>query len=136
MARLTFDKLQSQLMDPKWIEEIEAQALIAKSKPMKDSPQAALICPRCKSHVNIIADGHVCGNCLYPLVFSPYSFENLPLVEFVLPPDLSHEKVLACDTVQRVAGDRHWRSEGQDELEEEDGQDVGLQHRAGQGEAR
>jgi hypothetical protein len=93
LARVAFDKLQSFVLCPEWVEETEAQALVAKSKPMKDSQEAGYFCPRCRSEVQILTDGSVCGNCYYPLIISPLTFENLPLVEFTVSGDLSHEKV-------------------------------------------
>lgn len=93
LARVAFDRLQSYVLSPEWIEETEAQALVAKSKPMRDSPEAGYFCPRCRSEVQILTDGTTCGNCYYPLVMTPLSFEVLPLVEFVVAGDMSHEKV-------------------------------------------
>ena len=93
LARVAFDKLQSHVLIAEWVEEVEAQALLAKSKPMKDSQEAGLFCPRCRAEVQIMTDGANCGNCYYPLIFSPLGFENLPLVEFCVPPELTHEKV-------------------------------------------
>jgi intraflagellar transport protein 122 len=94
LARVAFDKLQSFVLSPEWVEEVEAQALISKSKPMKDSLQAGYFCPRCRVEVQILTDGATCGNCYYPLVISPLKFENLPLVEFKVTGETSHEKVL------------------------------------------
>lgn len=94
LARVAFDKLQSYVLNPELVEEVEAEALISKSKPMRDSPQAGYFCPRCRVEVQILTDGASCGNCYYPLVISPLRFENLPLVEFAVAGDLTHEKVV------------------------------------------
>lgn len=93
LARVAFDKLQSFALSPELVEEVEAQALISKSKPMRDGLQAGYFCPRCRTEVQILTDGAACGNCYYPLVVSPLTFENLPLVEFAVAGDMTLEKV-------------------------------------------
>ena len=93
IAKLAFDKLQSKILNPSWIEEVEAEALQAKSKQHKNSKEAGLFCPRCRSEVQIFGEEPTCGNCSYPLVFSPLSFESLPLVEFTVSGEVTHEKV-------------------------------------------
>lgn len=94
MARIAFEKLQNQVIAPEWVEEVEAQAVLARGKPLKDSKEAGLYCPRCRAEVQILTDGANCGNCTYPLVFAGIGYECLPLVEFTLgATDLTHEKV-------------------------------------------
>ena len=93
IAKLAFDKLQTKILNQNWTEEVEAEALLAKSKQHKDSKEAGLFCPRCRSEVQTLGEESSCGNCFYPLVFSPLSYENLPLVEFVVTGESNHDRV-------------------------------------------
>ena len=66
-----------------------------KSRPFKDEEELLPLCYRCSHHNALInAKGNMCANCGQPYIFSFATFVLLPLVEFVLPDDMSDEEAL------------------------------------------
>lgn len=67
-----------------------------KARPFKDEEELLPLCYRCSHHNALVSQrgSNDCSNCGQPFVFSFASFEPLPLVEFVLPDDISDEEAL------------------------------------------
>ena len=69
--------------------------------PFADEESLAAICFRCSAPIPLqpTAGGEACAHCKQPFVFSMFSFEALPVVEFVL------EDGIAADEAARLIGD-------------------------------
>jgi intraflagellar transport protein 122 len=95
-ARNVLERLDELIINTKHSDEIEALSLNMKAKPFKDEEELLPLCYRCSHHNPLLNQkGNNCGNCGQPYVFSFASFEPLPLVEFVIPDDISDEEALS-----------------------------------------
>jgi intraflagellar transport protein 122 len=95
-ARNVLDKLDELVVSSKFLDEIESMSMSIKAKPFKDEEELMPLCYRCSHHNPLLNQkGNDCINCGQPFVFSFASFIHLPLVEFILPNDISDEEALA-----------------------------------------
>jgi hypothetical protein len=95
-ARSILEKLDELILHSKFSDEIELLSMNIKAKPFKDEDELAPLCYRCSHHNPLInSKGNNCSNCGQSYVFSFASFEILPLVEFVLPNDITDEEALS-----------------------------------------
>ena len=69
-------------------------SLLIKSKPFSDKEALQPICNRCMNPNLILASDEKCTTCYHSFVGSFISFENLPLVEFKVSPQITHQKVI------------------------------------------
>jgi intraflagellar transport protein 122 len=92
-ARNVLERLDELIVSSKYSDEVEVLSLNMKAKPFKDEDDLLPLCYRCNHHNPLLsAKGNDCSNCGQPFVFSFASFEPLPLVEFVIPDDISDEE--------------------------------------------
>ncbi|KAI9343877.1 WD40-repeat-containing domain protein [Zopfochytrium polystomum] len=90
LARYAYDQLRGMILPPEWEEIVEVSALTVRGKPSRDPEDLETTCPLCNSPNPLLnAKGDVCQNCQEPFIRSFYSFETLPLIEFVLEDDIS-----------------------------------------------
>lgn len=95
-ARNILERMDELIVSTKFSDEVEALSLSMKAKPFKDEDDLLPLCYRCSHHNPLLnSKGNDCSNCGQPFVFSFASFEPLPLVEFVLPDDISDEEALS-----------------------------------------
>ena len=93
-ARVALEKLNQYVIQDSWVEELEVANLKARAGNSGDSNDTILRCFRCGNKSEVIAKNNTCGNCFHPLLFSPLSFANLPLVEFEVTGDMTHEQIM------------------------------------------
>lgn len=103
-ARYIIDRIDEIVVPNKYSEQIDQIAMSVRARPFKDEEELLPLCYRCSHHNALVspehrgtssgACGNECANCGQPYVFSFASFEPLPLVEFILPEDISDEEAL------------------------------------------
>ena len=94
-ARNVLERLDELIMNSKYSDEVEIMSLNMKAKPFKDEDELLPLCYRCSHHSPLLnPKGNFCSNCGQPFVFSFASFEPLPLVEFVIPDDITDEEAI------------------------------------------
>lgn len=94
-ARNILEKLDELVVNNKYSDEIESLSMNIKSKPFKDEDDLLPLCYRCSHHNSLLnPKGNQCTNCGQPYVFSFATFMTLPLVEFILPDDITDEEAL------------------------------------------
>ena len=94
-ARNVLERLDELVVNNKFSDEIELLSMNMKAKPFKDEDELMPLCYRCSHHNPLLnPKGNDCSNCGQPYVFSFATFIPLPLVEFVLPDDISDEEAL------------------------------------------
>jgi intraflagellar transport protein 122 len=80
------------------------------------------LCFKCSSTNPLVGPkGNICANCKHEFVYSFYSFDNLPLVEFIPEDGISDEealKLIARDPPP-ASSSSHWK-EGADVMALED----------------
>jgi intraflagellar transport protein 122 len=95
-ARNVLERLDELIVSSKYSDEVEVLSLNMKAKPFKDEDELLPLCYRCNHHNPLLnPKGNDCTNCGQPFVFSFASFEALPLVEFVIPDDITDEEAFA-----------------------------------------
>lgn len=95
-ARNVLERLDELIIPNKYTDEIELLSMNIKAKPFKDEEELLPLCYRCNHHNPLInLKGNDCSNCGQPFVFSFASFEPLPLVEFIIPDEISDEEALS-----------------------------------------
>ena len=95
-ARTILERLDELIISNKYSDEIESLSMGIKAKPFKDDDELLPLCYRCSHHNPLInSKGNNCSNCGQPYVFSFASFEPLPLVEFIIPDEISDEEAFA-----------------------------------------
>ena len=111
-SRNIFERLDEIMIPSKHIEEVEAMTMNIRAKPFKDEEELLPLCYRCSHHNPLLnPKGNDCTNCGQSYVFSFALFEILPLVEFVLPDDISDEEALALiDQVPNSVFDKDAKS--------------------------
>ena len=96
LARSVYDRLRTLRIPDRWMTQIDTGMLTIKSKPFNDVEDLHPFCYRCSSPNPMLgasnSDG--CTNCFHPYIRSFYSFEHLPLVEFVLDDTISHAEAM------------------------------------------
>ena len=95
-ARTILERLDELIIINKYSEEIESLSMTMKAKPFKDDDELMPLCYRCSHHNPLMnPKGNNCSNCSQSFVFSFASFESLPLVEFIIPDEISDEEAFA-----------------------------------------
>jgi intraflagellar transport protein 122 len=94
-ARNVLERLDELVVNSKFSDEIELLSMNIRAKPFKDEDELLPLCYRCSHHNPLLnPKGNDCSNCGQPYVFSFATFMPLPLVEFVLPDDITDEEAL------------------------------------------
>ena len=94
-ARNVLERLDELVVNSKFSDEIELLSMNIRAKPFKDEDELLPMCYRCSHHNPLLnPKGNDCSNCGQPYVFSFATFMPLPLVEFVLPDDITDEEAL------------------------------------------
>ncbi|KAJ3332247.1 hypothetical protein HDU76_000838 [Blyttiomyces sp. JEL0837] len=113
LARFGYEQLQTMRIPPEWEEMAEVGALTIRGKMNVDKDELLPYCFSCASINPLLnAKGDMCINCSEPFVRSFYSFEMLPMVEFVIEDGLSEEEadaLLAKDPPVSSSGVRNER---------------------------
>jgi len=93
LARFAYEQLQHLRLPPEWIDAIDVGTMSIKAKPFTDNEDLLPMCFRC-SVVNPLMSKHgiSCSTCSHSFVYSFWSFDTLPLVEFKIDPSISSEK--------------------------------------------
>lgn len=95
-SRNILERMDEVIVPHKFSDEIEQLSMTIKAKPFKDDEELLPLCYRCSHHNPLLnPKGNFCGNCGQPYVFSFASFESLPLVEFVIPDEISDQEALS-----------------------------------------
>ncbi|KAJ1568295.1 hypothetical protein HK405_002985 [Cladochytrium tenue] len=93
LARYAFDQLLGMVLAPDWEEVVEIGALSIRGRPSGDPESLQTVCFACAAPNPLLnSKGDVCHNCQEPFVRSFYSFEVLPLVEFVLDDGITDDE--------------------------------------------
>ncbi|KAJ3215015.1 hypothetical protein HDU67_000968 [Dinochytrium kinnereticum] len=92
LSRYGYEKLTTLIRNSDWLETIDIGALTIRSKSPVDREDLLPVCFAC-STVNplIHLKGDACASCSEPFIRSFYSFETLPLVQFVPDDGISDE---------------------------------------------
>lgn len=94
-ARNVLERLDELVVNNKFSDEIELLSMNIRAKPFKDEDELLPLCYRCSHHNPLLnPKGNDCSNCGQPYIFSFATFIPLPLVEFVLPDDITDEEAL------------------------------------------
>ncbi|KAJ3220794.1 hypothetical protein HK099_004014 [Clydaea vesicula] len=95
-ARYAYETLQSCVIPSDWVDLIELGTMTVRSKPTNDRQELMPVCYGCGTlHPLTTATTNTefrCTYCLEPFIHSFYSFDTLPLVQFVLEPDINPEE--------------------------------------------
>lgn len=95
-ARNILERLDELIIPNKYSDEIELLSMNIRSKPFKDEDELLPLCYRCSHHNPLLnPKGNDCTNCGQPFVFSFASFEPLPLVEFIIPDEITDEEAMS-----------------------------------------
>ncbi|KAH9582225.1 WD40 repeat [Trypanosoma melophagium] len=90
IARIAYEKLQNVILPIRITEQVDVDSLLIRSKTYTDREELLDVCYRCNQTVpQLTHPGDRCPSCGHPFVRSFASFENLPLVEFVLANDVT-----------------------------------------------
>eukprot|EP01135_Chromosphaera_perkinsii_P010267 Nk52_evm9s2085 gene=Nk52_evmTU9s2085 len=93
LATLALNKLSTFRVPKKWREAVNLSCLTIKSKPLQDREDLLPMCYRCSTLNPLLNNqGDCCVSCKHPFTRCFYSFENLPLVQFVLADGITDEE--------------------------------------------
>jgi intraflagellar transport protein 122 len=82
-CRFAYEKLMQLKLPLEWQETVDLATLLMRAKPMTDPEDILPICFQCLTKNAFINPKELsCGNCSEPFVFSFFSFENIPLIQF------------------------------------------------------
>lgn len=101
-ARFCFEKLNNLNIPNYWKSKIDFEIMTIRAKPYTDIESQLPLCFRCLTSnplINILGDK--CTLCGYNFVRSSISYEILPLVEFIIPNEITDEK--AIELIKQVA---------------------------------
>eukprot|EP00055_Hartaetosiga_balthica_P003201 m.6880 g.6880 ORF g.6880 m.6880 type:complete len:1213 (-) comp2669_c0_seq1:190-3828(-) len=93
-ARQAHEKMRSMKIPPRFRQHVNIGSVSIRCKPIDDSDDLMPLCYRCSAPNQLWSSSPVCSNCLHPFMFSSYSFEVLPLVEFFPDVDISDGEAL------------------------------------------
>lgn len=92
----------------RWRDQFDIDVLTLSTKPMRDDEEVVPICYRCCTENPILnSKGDICASCKHPFQRSFVDYKVIPLVEFQLEPDISHEEaaeLLAKDPGSVMSG--------------------------------
>jgi intraflagellar transport protein 122 len=95
LARFAYDKLQQLRLPNNWIDQIDLSTITIRAKPFSDKEDLLPICHRCSATNPLVANkGNTCVNCKHSFIYSFYSFDVLPLVQFFPEDDITDEEAL------------------------------------------
>jgi intraflagellar transport protein 122 len=90
-----------------WRDQIDLACLTIRSKAYADAEELLPVCYRCSSTNPLLSNrgqgGDQCTTCGHPFIRSYVSFEILPLVEFTIADDVTHEEALKLLDEDRVS---------------------------------
>ena len=101
VARFAYQQLRKLRLPDNIREHVELGALTIQTKPFTDDESLVPICYRCSSPNPLVPEDQkaaaagaplACTQCHQPFVFSFYSFEVLPVVEFVVADGISDDE--------------------------------------------
>jgi len=92
LARVAYERLLKYKIRESWREQIDHSALLVRTKPFSDKETLMPVCYRCSASNPILSEGDLCVQCQHPFIRSLLSFEILPLVEFVIAPDITPDE--------------------------------------------
>eukprot|EP00039_Didymoeca_costata_P007788 m.103931 g.103931 ORF g.103931 m.103931 type:complete len:1184 (+) comp13828_c0_seq5:52-3603(+) len=97
LARHAYQALQGLKVPMTIREQVDLGMVSIQSKPFSDSEDVLTLCYRCSSSNALLDEkskGMLCSECKQPFVFSGYSFDVLPLIEFQLEENLNDEEAM------------------------------------------
>ncbi|EEB18094.1 conserved hypothetical protein [Pediculus humanus corporis] len=96
LARQVLDKIQTLKVPLRFQEYIDVSTILVRAKPYHDNDEMLPMCYRCSSYnpLSCTTGSNSCTNCRQPFVYSFFSFEILPLVEFVLEDGITDEEAV------------------------------------------
>jgi intraflagellar transport protein 122 len=95
LARHAFDKLQALKIPAAWIDQIDLASVTIRARPFSDREDLLPVCYRCSSTNPLLNQhGDSCISCQHVFVRSFVSFENLPVVQFVLADGIEDDEAL------------------------------------------
>lgn len=94
LAREAYQKLSIMRIPSHLQSEIELSAILINAKPMKNNEEDIPICFRCSTSNSLLMRDDKCSSCHHPFIRSFSSFVHLPLVEFLIPNDITHEEAM------------------------------------------
>ena len=113
MARTIYERLQQYVLPVAVQEQLDIASLAIRGRPYVDKEEYLNTCFRCGQALpSLMAPGDRCTNCFHPFVRSFVSFEPLPLVEFILSPDLTDEKaeqMITTGTGRKPKAVKEWK---------------------------
>eukprot|EP01116_Phalansterium_solitarium_P016577 TRINITY_DN3872_c0_g3_i3.p1 TRINITY_DN3872_c0_g3~~TRINITY_DN3872_c0_g3_i3.p1 ORF type:complete len:1186 (+),score=383.77 TRINITY_DN3872_c0_g3_i3:201-3758(+) len=92
LARYTYDRLHQLRLPPHWADQVDLATIAIKAKPFTDKEDLQPVCYRCSATNLLTQKGNQCLNCKHEFVYSFYSFDVLPLVEFYPEDDIPDEE--------------------------------------------
>ena len=91
LARYAYDLLHTMWVPQHFQDELDRETIGIRPKPFKDEERLLPFCHRCGC-VNLMLNRN-CGDCF---VWFLLTFEPLPVVEFHLEADITHEEAMDC----------------------------------------
>eukprot|EP00049_Salpingoeca_infusionum_P018533 m.357671 g.357671 ORF g.357671 m.357671 type:complete len:1216 (-) comp17897_c0_seq1:1469-5116(-) len=112
LARSAFQQLQTMKIPSSFREHVNVGSVLIRCKPLDDAEDLMPVCFRCTTPNNLWSGATECSNCKHPFVLSRYSYEVLPLVEFVPDSDISDAEAqqLIQDDTQLGSKGAKWGS--------------------------
>ncbi|KAK6627629.1 hypothetical protein RUM44_010107 [Polyplax serrata] len=115
LARQVLDKIQTLKVPLRFQEYIDVSTILIRAKPYHDNDEMLPMCYRCSSYnpLSCTTSSNSCTNCKQPFVHSFFSFEILPLVEFVLEEGITDEEaVKLIETPPSTGAGREKKGDG------------------------
>jgi intraflagellar transport protein 122 len=123
LARQAFEKLQTLKVPERFREATDVGCITIRSKEFNDKDSLLPVCDRCGATNPLLTqNGLICQSCRHPFVFSFYSFEILPLVEFSPDIDISDDE--AMHIISNSAVTRQKPDDGMDRAKNYQGSQV------------
>eukprot|EP00898_Chlorokybus_atmophyticus_P005973 jgi/Chlat1/6377/Chrsp44S05756 len=132
LARHAYDKLQALKVPLAWAEQIDLASITIRSKPFSNREDLQPVCYRCGTTNPLQStQGDACVTCGQAFQRSFLTFDHLPLVEFVLDPDISDAEAVALIESDAPIGTRRTsNTHGWQEEEHGDAQTLRLDEAA------
>ncbi|KAG0630495.1 hypothetical protein M758_1G182500 [Ceratodon purpureus] len=98
ISRHAYERLQKYKVPQSWVDKVEVATLMMRGKARRpDDPKMDLpICYACSSPFSMTTSSteDACSNCSQPIFRSFITYDQLPLVEFILDESISHEQAM------------------------------------------
>ena len=101
LSRVAYEKLNELVVPTDWMEEIELESLKSRAGTINNA-NLNWRCPRCGTR-HVICPDNVCPNCQHPVIISPLSFSEVPVVEFEVIGETDHDKIIEYLTNEDAA---------------------------------